>query len=270
MERRRLGATGIEVPAIGMGTWHTLDVTGPGDVERSVGIVRGALELGANLFDTSPMYGHAQEVLGRALEGARDRSIVATKVWTPSPAEGRAQIAQALQLYGGTVDLYQVHNLVATEHHLPVLEAERDAGRVRAIGATHWNPVAFGELEALMESGRITFVQVPYNPIEREATSRILPLAEALGLGVIVMRPLGGGRLATHRVDASRLAPLAPFGVRTWAQALLKWGLSDPRVSTTIPATSRLERVAENAAAGSPPWFGPDERNLVAAIARGA
>jgi aryl-alcohol dehydrogenase-like predicted oxidoreductase len=168
------------------------------------------------------------------------------------------------------VDLYQVHNLVASEHHLPVLEGERDAGRVRAIGATHWNPVAYGELAALMASGRITFVQVPYNPLEPEVTTRILPLAEELDLGVIVMRPLGGGPLVTHRVDASRLAPLAPFGVSTWAQALLKWVLSDPRVTTTIPATSRLERVDENVAAGSPPWFGPEERGLVSTIAKGA
>ena len=63
------------------------------------------------------------------------------------------------------------------------------------------------------------------------------------------------------------LAPLAQFGVETWAQALLKWALSDERVDVVIPATSRPERTRENAAAGSPPWFGPEERALVERLA---
>jgi aryl-alcohol dehydrogenase-like predicted oxidoreductase len=214
------------------------------------------------------MYGHAEEVLARGLDGIRDRAIVATKVWTRWGRQGRAQIEQALRWYGGRVDLYQIHNLLATDKHLPVLERERDAGRVRAIGATHWDRGAFPELEALMRSGRISFVQVPYNPLETEVSERILPLAEELGLGVIVMSPLGSGELTARPVDLARLEPLRPFGVTTWAQALLKWALSDPRVSTLIPATSRLERVEENAAAGTPPWLGPAERQLVATIAR--
>ena len=63
------------------------------------------------------------------------------------------------------------------------------------------------------------------------------------------------------------LAPLREFGVETWAQALLKWTLSDPRCTVAIPATSRPERMTENAAAGEPPWFGPDERALVERLA---
>ena len=67
--------------------------------------------------------------------------------------------------------------------------------------------------------------------------------------------------------SASALAPLKPFGVTTWAQALLKWVLSDPRCHVAIPATSHPERMAENAAAGNPPWFGPEERVLVTRLA---
>jgi aryl-alcohol dehydrogenase-like predicted oxidoreductase len=269
MERRPLGTTGIDVPAVGMGTWKTLDVSAAADVQRSVEIVHRAVEVGTDLFDSSPMYGRAEEVLAHALDGIRDHAIVATKVWTRSGRKGRAQIEQALRWYGGRVDLYQVHNLLATDKHLPVLERERDAGRVRAIGATHWDRSAFPELEELMRSGRITFVQVPYNPVETDVTRRILPLAEERGLGVIVMSPLGTGVLTARPVDPALLEPLRPFGVTTWAQALLKWTLSDPRVSTVIPATSRLERVGENAAAGSPPWFGSAERELVMRLAQG-
>jgi aryl-alcohol dehydrogenase-like predicted oxidoreductase len=268
MERRTLGATGIDVPVVGMGTWKTFDVSASDEIARSVEIVHRALDVGIDLFDSSPMYGHAEDVLARGLDGVRDRALVATKVWTKSGRKGRAQISRAIQIYGGRVDLYQIHNLVATSRHLPVLEAEREAGRVRAIGATHWDAGAFPDLEAVMRSARISFVQIPYNPLETEVTERILPLAEDLGLGVIVMRPLGGGPLGARSVDPARLSPLHAFGVTTWAQALLKWVLSDPRVSTAIPATSRLLRVDENAGAGSPPWFGAEERDLVAALAR--
>ena len=111
-------------------------------------------------------------------------------------------------------------------------------------------------------------MQIPYNPVENEVERRILPLAEELGLGVLVMRPLGQGSLTRRPPDPSALAPLARFGVNTWAQALLKWVLSDPRCHVVIPATSRPERPAENAIAGEPPWFGEEERALVASLAR--
>jgi aryl-alcohol dehydrogenase-like predicted oxidoreductase len=143
----------------------------------------------------------------------------------------------------------------------------RGEGRVGLLGATHYSPSAFAELAQVMRSGRIQAVQVPYNPQEREVEREILPLAAELGLGVVLMRPLGGGGLAGRGPDVRELAPLREFGIRTWAQALLKWALSDARVTVAIPATSRVERVAENAAAGEPPWLGPDERALVARLA---
>jgi aryl-alcohol dehydrogenase-like predicted oxidoreductase len=151
-----------------------------------------------------------------------------------------------------------------------MLEGARDAGRVGLIGATHYSPSAFGELAEVMETGRLDAIQVPYNPREREVERRILPLAADLGLGVLVMRPLGEGALLRRPPDPADLAPLRPFGVTTWAQALLKWGLSDRRCHVAIPATASPERLAENAAAGSPPWFGPDERALVSALAGAA
>jgi aryl-alcohol dehydrogenase-like predicted oxidoreductase len=114
-----------------------------------------------------------------------------------------------------------------------------------------------------MRTGRIQAVQVPYNPREREVERLILPLAAELGLGVVLMRPFGEGELMRRPPAPAALEPLAAFGVRTWAQALLKWGLSDPRCHVSIPATSRPERAAENAAAGQPPWFGKEERALV-------
>jgi aryl-alcohol dehydrogenase-like predicted oxidoreductase len=267
VEERAFGAGGLTVPVVGMGTWQTLDVRGAAAEARSREIVHEALDAGARFMDSSPMYGAAERVLGEALGARRGEAIVATKVWTSDPDEGAAQVDRALRWYGGRVDLYQVHNLVAWREQLALLERRRDGGAVRAIGATHYSPSAFRELAAVMRSGRIDAVQVPYNPHERQVEREILPLAEELGLGVVVMRPLGAGALVRRAPAPERLEPLRPFGIETWAQALLKWVLSDPRCTVAIPATSRPGRAAENAAAGKPPSLGPDERALVAELA---
>ena len=263
MERRILGRTGAEVPVVGLGTWATLDLA---DADQPIGdaVVEAAFDGGTTVVDSSPMYGAAERVLGRALAGRRERAFVATKIWTRSLAEGRAQLEAQLGFYGGRVDLEQVHNLVAWREHLDWLEGERDAGRVGFLGATHYAASAFDELARVMRSGRIEAIQIPLNPREREVEREILPLAEELGIGVIVMRPLGGEGALLPGPETSELAPL---GVDTWAQALLKWALSDPRVTVVIPATRSPGHAEQNIAAGSPPWFGPDERRLVESLA---
>jgi aryl-alcohol dehydrogenase-like predicted oxidoreductase len=246
-----------------MGTWKTFDVRGAADTAHAGAVVAAALEDGINLFDSSPMYGEAERVLGASLHAKRDPALIATKVWTSSSAEGRRQTQRALQFFGGHVDLYQVHNLVNWRAHLDLLEELQRAGSVTAIGATHYSPSAFGELETVMKSGRITAIQVPYNPLDRDVERRVLPLAADLGLGVVVMRPFGEGALVRSAPPPSDLAPLARFGVITWPQALLKWVLSDERCHVAIPATFDLGHVHDNARAGAPPWFGREERAYV-------
>jgi len=266
MERRALGASGLDVPAVGMGTWRTFDVRGAAERQRAA-IVTEAIAAGATLVDCSPMYGEAERVLGDALQGRRDSVLVATKVWTTDAAEAELQVERALRWFGGRVDVYQVHNLVAWPERLRLLERERERGTVGVIGATHWSESAFGELERVMRSGRIGAVQIPYNPLQRGVERRVLPLAAELGLGVIVMRPFGEGALMRRPPAEAALEPLRPFGVTTWAQALLKWILSDPRCHVAIPATSRPGRMGENAAAGEPPWLGAPECALVTRLA---
>jgi aryl-alcohol dehydrogenase-like predicted oxidoreductase len=269
IEERPLGATsGLTVPMVGMGTWQTLDVRGDRAERRAHEIVAAALDTGARFLDSSPMYGEAERVLGEGLGDRRAEAIVATKVWTSDDAEAERQLQRALRWYGGRVDLYQVHNLVAWQKRLTLLENQRDRGTVVAIGATHYSPSSFGELARVMRSGRISAIQVPYNPHEREAEREVLPLAAELGLGVVVMRPMGGGGgLVTRPPADGELEPLREYGVTTWGQALLKWVLSDRRCHVAIPATSRPERVRENAAAGAPPWFDEEARALVARLA---
>ena len=255
-----LGKSGLAVPAVGMGTWRTFDT-----VESRRPLVDAALASGIDLFDSSPMYGRAEQALANAVAEVRDRVLVATKIWTPDPDEGRAQAEQALALFG-RVDVYQVHNLVNVPAQLALLEELKAEGKVRTVGATHYQESAFGELARLMSSGRLDMVQVPYNPLRRTAEREILPLAHSLGLGVMVMSPLRDGIL-DRRPTASELSRL---GVETWAQAVLKWIASDPRVSTVLTATSRVARVSENAAGGRAPMFDPDQRDLVVRIAERA
>jgi aryl-alcohol dehydrogenase-like predicted oxidoreductase len=260
MERRLLGRTAIEVPAIGMGTWRTFDTT---DDRRP--IVEEALAAGMDLFDSSPMYGRAEDTLARALDGIRDRVLIATKVWTPDAEEGRRQADHALALYGA-VDVYQVHNLVNVPAQLGLLERLKAEDRVRAVGATHYLPSAFAELADLMRGGRLDMIQIPYNPARREAERLVLPLAGELGLGVLVMSPLQYGVL-DRRPSPEQLREL---GVATWPQAVLKWIASDPRVSTVLTATHRPGRPTENARGGEPPMLTPDQRDLVTRICEGA
>jgi diketogulonate reductase-like aldo/keto reductase len=255
MEKRRLG------PVVGLGTWRTFG----GDKELARRVVDAALAAGCRGVDTSPMYGAAEQSLAAALEGRRDEADVLTKIWTSSPEEARAQLAAQLGWFG-RVELQQVHNLVGWEEHLPWLERERDEGRIGRLGVTHYSTGAFGELERALRTQRFDAVQLPYNPSERTCEQRLLPLAAELGVAVVIMEPLGSGSLLRDVSDRD-LAPLADFGVTTWAQALLKWALSDPRVDLVIPATRRPERATENAAAGSPPWFGSEERAYVERLA---
>ncbi|MBA3798516.1 MAG: aldo/keto reductase [Actinomycetota bacterium] len=267
MEQRQI--TRLSVPVVGMGTSGTLDLPDK-DQPLATLVIEAALDAGSTLIDSSPMYGRAEAVSGRALADRRAEALIATKVWTEDDDEAERQIEASLSYFGGHVELFQVHNLLAWRTRLDQLQARRDAGQLTLIGATHWKPAAFEELEKVMRTGRLDAIQIPYNPVEREVEARILPLADELGLGVLVMRPFGGGELAGRRVRDADLRPLAEFGITSWPGALLAWGLSDARISCAIPATSKPERARANAAAGTGPWLDADARRLVQRIATGS
>ena len=259
MIERRLG------PVVGLGTYATFEA----DTARARDVVAAALDSGCRVVDSSPMYGPAEASLSVALHGRRDGALVATKIWARSVDEGRSQLEAQLRWFG-RVDVEQIHNLVSWREHLPWLEEERDAGRIGSLGVTHYQESSFDDLEEALRTGRFAAVQIPLNPVQRVCERRILPLAEELGLAVVVMRPLGGTGAPLLRRDPGRdaLEPLAHHGVETWAQALLAWALAEPRVDVVIPATSRAERAVENAAAGSVS-LSPDERDYVARLAVG-
>jgi diketogulonate reductase-like aldo/keto reductase len=256
MEERRLG------PVVGLGTWNTFG----GDESLAGDVVGAAIEAGGRFFDSSPMYGGAERSLGQALGDRREEAIVATKIWSRAVEDGQRHFMKQLEWFG-RVDVEQVHNLVSWREHLAWLEEERSAGRIGRLGVTHYDTGAFDELEVALRTGRFQALQVPLNPHERECEERLLPLAAELGVAVIVMRPLGEGGLLRRSPPAAELDPLRGLGVETWPQALLKWALSDERVDVVIPATRNPGHARENAAAGAPPWLGPDERRLVEQLA---
>jgi aryl-alcohol dehydrogenase-like predicted oxidoreductase len=270
MQKRSLA--GLDVNVVGLGTAATFQLfrtpTGE-EMETRRRVIDASLAHGVTFIDSSPMYGESEGVVGAATEGRRERFQLATKVWVRGRDAGRAQIADSFRLLRtGYIDVFQVHNLLDWRIHLPELERLKAEGKIGRIGITHYLPSTYPEMMAIMRAGRIDAVQVPYNPLERTCEQAVLPLAEELGIGVIVMEPLGSGRLVAGLKGRPDPAPLREYGVHTWAQALLAWVLADRRVSVVIPGTSRPERVAENAHAGSLPPMPAELREYVSAEAR--
>jgi aryl-alcohol dehydrogenase-like predicted oxidoreductase len=157
--------------------------------------------------------------------------------------------------------------MVRWPERLRRIEELRDSGQVGFIGATHWRVDGFHELEAAMQTGRLDAIQIPYNPRERVVEERLLPLAADLGLGVLIMRPFAAADLMRTPPPPAALAPLERFGITTWGQALLQWGLSHPATTVSIPATSRPARAAENAAAGEAAELDDEHRQLISRLA---
>ena len=262
MQARRLGRDGPELPVIGLGTWRVFDLPDSGQPDADA-VLEAAWAAGTRVVDSSPMYGRAERILGRALGRRRGEAFVATKIWTSDIDEGRGQLSDQLAWFGGRIDLLQVHNLAAWRDHLEWMERERDAGRVGRLGATHYSPSAFDELETAMRSGRLDAIQVPWNPRERAAEHRILPLAADLGLGVIAMRPFGEGGLLRRPFRRE----LAEAGLAGWPEALLRWCLADPRITVAIPATISPAHAAANALAADAPPLEGGLRDRVARLA---
>ncbi len=249
-----------------MGTWKTFDVRGQKIEADRAGLVASAVSQGLTLFDSSPMYGEAERVLGKAVANIRDDVLVATKVWSNDDDVAARQIEDSLRFFGGRVDIFQVHNLVSAPARLATLSQLRAEGKVRAVGITHWSEDHYDQMGRYLD--QVDVIQIPYNPHQSQASERILDAAAARDLGVLVMRPFGEGSLLRRAPSSRELAPLAEFGVKTWPQALLKWVLSDPRCHVAIPATSKESHLMENLAGASPPWFGHGERALVSRLAQ--
>jgi diketogulonate reductase-like aldo/keto reductase len=251
---RRIPSSGETIPAIGLGTWRTFDV-GRGADERAplTEVLRRFVELGGRVVDSSPMYGAAESVVGDLAGelGVGDRLFLATKVWTSGRQAGVAQMEESRRrLRARRVDLMQIHNLVDWRTHLRTLREDTQAGHIRYLGVTHYTAGAYDELERVLRSETLDFVQVNYSLGERDAERRILPLAHERGIAVLVNRPFSEGGLFRRMGGQPLPAWAAEIGCESWAQIFLKWVLAHPAVTCAIPATSRPQHVVDNMKAG--------------------
>jgi aryl-alcohol dehydrogenase-like predicted oxidoreductase len=255
MLARRIPSDGASIPAVGLGTWQTFDV-GASPAERAPlrEVLRRFAALGGRVVDSSPMYGRAESVVGDLASelGLHPTLFVATKVWTHGREAGVAQMERSRErLRVARPDLLQVHNLADWQTHLRTLREWKAAGRVRYIGITHYTASAYGDLERIMRSEPLDFVQLNYSLAEREAGSRLLPLAGERGMAVLVNRPYAEGALF-RRVKGRSLPSWAEeLGCQSWGQFFLKWILAHPAVTCVIPATSKPEHLADNMGAGT-------------------
>jgi aryl-alcohol dehydrogenase-like predicted oxidoreductase len=246
---RLVPASGERLPAIGLGTWLTFDVGG-GPERRSRGDVLAAFfESGGRLVDSSPMYGASEETIGEEYARlARPPALFsATKVWTVGGLAGRRQMEKSRNLWRlPRLDLMQVHNLLDWEVHLPTLKEMKAQGRVRYIGVTTSHGRRHDELERIMRREPIDFVQFTYNLNDREAEQRLLPLAAERRLAVIINRPFDGGELFGPKTAKPLPGWAKEIGCSTWAEAFLKFVVSQPAVTCAIPATSKVAHLREN------------------------
>ena len=246
MKLRKLST--LEVSSIGMGTSGTFDVDKEEDVALRRQIMDRCIAEAVTFIDTSPMYGRAEMALGAAIEGRRNKFQLATKVWCTGKETGQRQIARSFDLLKTDyIEVLQIHNLVDWQTHLPYLEELKAQGKIGLIGITYGFPDRLSEMMEIMKTGRIDTIQISYNVNDRAVEREVLPLAEEMGIGIIVMRPIEKGALIAGLKMQPDLTPLKEFGIETWGQAALAWLLADSRVSVPIPATARPSRIAENA-----------------------
>jgi len=269
---RPIPATGEQLPIVGLGTWQAFDIAPGGeDWTQAREALKAFADRGGKVVDSSPMYGRAEAAIG-ALATALDlrpRLFLATKVWTQGRAQGQAQMEASHRLLrADVIDLMQVHNLLDLEAHMPTLRAEKEAGRIRYVGVTHYDESAYDALEAAMRRHRLDFIQINASVAERASETRILPLAAERGMAVLINRPFAGGDLF-GRVRRLPLPPwAAEIGAASWAQILLKYVLANPAVTCAIPGTRNPRHVLDNlgAATGVLP-DAAQRRRIVEAVA---
>ncbi len=256
MLSRRIPVSGEALPVIGLGTYRVFDVALSAEsIASRRALVDLMTEKGASLLDSSPMYNRSESVVGDIIDAAgyRDKLFLASKVWTNGKASGERQMTSSIERMSAEVmDLMQVHNLRDTEQHLATIRDWQADGRIRYSGVTHYDESALSRLEAAMKKYRPDFIQINYSLAERESDRRILPLAQDLGIAVIVNRPFVQGRLFRAVGDRS-LPDWAAEIAGSWGQLFLKFIISHPAVTCVIPGTSKLHHMADNLGAG----FGP-------------
>jgi diketogulonate reductase-like aldo/keto reductase len=252
--RKVIPKTGETLPVIGMGTSRTFDAMGDTELlARLQQVTQTFFDMGAGMIDSSPMYGAAQEMIGKLLPQIADNAglFAATKVWIKGKDQGIEQMEKSRQQWGiKRFDLMQIHNLTDWETHLETLKQMKDDGKIRYIGITTSHGRDHNELTNILKKHDFDFVQLSYNIGNRDVESPLLSIAQDKGIAVIVNRPYQRGELF-HHVRGKALPSLAQeLGCTSWGQYFLKFVVSHPAVTCTIPATSKVKHMQDNMQAG--------------------
>jgi diketogulonate reductase-like aldo/keto reductase len=266
---KAIPSTGQRIPVVGLGTWITFNVGDDPELrDECAAVMKAFFDSGGGMIDSSPMYGSSQSVIGYGLSRlpAPARLFSADKVWTSAASRGPEQIEDSRKQWRvQRFDLLQVHNLLAWEEHLPMLLAMKKAGGLTYVGVTTSEGRRHDEIERIMATQPIDFVQITYNPLDREAEARILPLARERGIAVIANRPFEQGDLLRALARHALPPVAAELQCTSWAQFALKFVVSHPAVTCAIPATTSVAHVRENMAAGTTNLPDLGQRNRMAA-----
>ena len=270
MPQRPIPGSERGIPAVGLGSWITFNVGGdPRLRDECAAVMAAFFAEGGAVIDSSPMYGSSPAVIGYGLDklNRHDAVFAADKVWTEG--DGAAQIDESLADWRRSrFELLQVHNLVAWQKQLPLLRDMKAAGELGFVGVTTSHGRRHEELERIMRNETLDFVQLTYNPVDRAAEQRLLPLAEERGIAVIVNRPFRRGAL-TERLAGTPLPEVAgDLEATSWAQLILKFILAHPAVTCPIPATTRVDHVRENLRAARGPLPDARQREAIAGASR--
>ena len=262
--RRPIPASGEQLPVVGLGT-NRFSVGSSADARAPLlAVLRRFHELGGSVIDTAPMYRKSESVLGDLIAelGIRDDLFVATKTdRTDGPAATAAQMQTSMaKLQTDTIDLMQVHNLRGWQQALPVMREWREEGRIRYIGITTSRSRQYVEFEKVMRAEDLDFIQINYSLEQRAAAERLLPLAADRGMGVIINRAFGGGRIFSAVGDKPLPDWAREFGCASWAQFLLKYAIGHPAATLSIPGMTKLHHVDDNFGAGHDRLPTADER----------
>ena len=219
MRTVRLGQK-VTVGAVGYGCMGLSGTYGKSDDAAAVTLLRQAVELGVNFFDTADSYGpfHNEKLVGEALRPVRDKVIVATKFGQEFLADGSRRIngrpayvraaceASLSRLGFDCIDLYFVHRIdktVPIEETVGEMSRLVDEGKVRAIGVSEASPQTIRRAHAVH---KLAAVQSEYSLWSRDVENGVLPTVRELGIGFVAYSPLGRGFLTGAIKDASDLA----------------------------------------------------------------
>ncbi|TGM03117.1 aldo/keto reductase [Leptospira barantonii] len=256
MLERTIQRSGEKIPAIGLGTWQTMDISKDStELESLREVWKEFIDNGGTVVDSSPMYGRSEEIVGilasSLAEEKKKKVFYATKVWIRGESAGKAQIQSSFEKFKtNRIDLFQIHNLVDTNTHLKTLRFLQEGQKIRYLGLTHYVSSAFPEMEKIAKTENMDFIQIPYSIATRAAEERILPFAQENGIGVLINRPFEEGELF-RRVKGKTLPDyFKEWDCDSFGQTFLKYILSHPAVTCVIPATSKISHLRDNLKAG--------------------